>query len=1094
MNIDISNINIDKIYNTSGNNISMFNINLPSLQLGYPKLIDNIPDISDLDISKSIEIRNSNLSTLNLSSFEYAYILICHRKISIPATYNVSKLKELIKIQSCTEINSINTLRSYINYIISCNINNIDFFKEHTIGSLITYFGIKTKHTFLIPSKFVNKKELVLAYYNFHGYDIWPTLKKYNIEQQILLDTQLQGIYVVNAGPGTGKTTVANERAYKLQSEGVLLISYTNEAINENHTRLKSMTGMRGKLCKKKYDKSIDIINVSTVDSLANHISPTKYNSGENYDVTVINAITLCQKLLKNRVKKYKHIIIDEAQDIDDLRGNLIMNYYAYSGAKSICIFGDPRQRIHEKNGAWYSLLWVQGFYSKDWNSNNGVINVNKIGFTYSYRFENRLHIEIANKLSARRPQIDHPLTSEKSVPVYSNEVIKLYSGISDVLDLNIDRVATFIKSLHENENISYSEMAVIGPSMNKENATSDLVGKICAVFKDNDIPCYVKMNGGFIPNAIYFGTVHSAKGKEFDHVFMFGADSFPETFNNIPYESAESLIYVMHTRARKRMYYISPKSQMFTPPRGLRPKLLNDANVEINGIKIDDTEDILYISNPELLRNQPIMVPPNLDVLYSISDLSTEFSLDRFLETNEYDINVESWFSFTSNIPKRPDDINERFWGIFCSFGVQLAMTNKYHDVFKSFISNEYKLVGDNEYMNKVRNGSLVNGRDIISGNLIIKKGLINTMHDYELESLKNILKKEPMDLIIPEMIFIAKIYDFLISGHMQSRYDINKYIGDNEILKNALINLAEQIQTTFGPCIEVEKTVNNIYMRVIGAIDSYHDQHVLEFKTVNRELSKSDGLQSQLYSLCTGKIPIVINLQNGKVAQVTSMESMIRWRYIIKSYTNLRTHIDEVISRKNKMQSKYHLNTNNMELTNTDTWKRVDKNMFTIDTEFVIGSSSILFEIAIINLHDPYRSIVQTINPGNNCIKQAMEWLSEPKELFIDSKNISDIKTMFLRLQKMMDINQNDVWLEYYVCNVDVSWWSNTNVYDLSKPIKHDAQNIGYITLGSAPPLSEYYAIKCSPVETQPHLSIHTAMTDALLLYEMIHLNKIP
>lgn len=1066
-NLRLDNINLNNIPSREANNIPdlsnlrLDNINLnnlPNSQLSNSLDLINLPDLNQLKINE------------RLTTFEAAYILASKRKQCITSKLNSSELVKMAGKITIDERDNLMHLREWVKYLQTIKTN---FFPEHSNGSLITHLGIKTKHTFPIPGKFATKQEYVLAYYLSLGFDIWPKPKNFNPEQQFLLSPTLSGIYVINAGPGTGKTTVANERAYYMMKEGVLLVSYTNEAINENYNRLKSYPMMRGSLMKKKFTKEVDVINICTVDSLANHLVG---GNSDNYDMTVLQATTKCSNL-NGKTKRYKHIIVDEAQDIDDLRGNLIMTYFLTSGAKSICIFGDPRQRIHEKNGAWYTKLWVDGYFYQH--------PIYRIGFTYTYRFENRLHVEIANKLSKQRPEIDHPLQIHESVPYYSNEIITLYSAQTDILDNNLGMIADYIQfELCQKQKVKYADIAIIGPSTNKDNATSDLAGKICAVFKDRDIPCYQKMNGGFIPNAVYFGTIHSVKGKEFDHVFMFGCDSFPETFDIIPYDSAQSLIYVMHTRARKRMYYINPKQKMFTPPRGLRPLPINDENKK---------DEKLYISHPENLRNEPYEREVNGDIFYPISDLAKEFSLDRLLESNEFDIRAEFWFKYDHEIPQRPEEINERFWGILCSFIVQLWMIKKYHDIFSLFLANKYKTISDSEYIQKTRKGSIVNGFEIATGSLMIKKGLVNSLREEEMNSLRAILSKPIDDLIISEYVFLAKVYDFLVSGHTQSRYDIDSYTNDKLLM--GLKELAKNIQETFGQCLEVEKMVTSPYMSIIGAVDALHGDHVLEFKTSQRELERMDALQVQLYHCCTGKTPILINLQTGKVYQAISDETLTRWRYMMKSYTALRTHVDEVITRKNKLieRGKY-----NPQI-------EIDKQAFTVDTEFAIMNKwfkgkpqveEFIFDIAIINLFDPYRSIIQSVNPGKaEAIHQATNWLNEVPALFVESKSINDIKAMFLRLCHMLGFRHETAQLINYVCPVDVNWFREGRPsLDLAGRIKEDAKELGYITLGKAPQLSEYYAIKCQPTETQPHLKIHTAMADSLLLYELIHLQKIP
>ena len=798
----------------------------------------------------------------------------------------------------------------------------------------------------------------------------------------------------------------------------------------------------------------------------------------------IINALHICKtsNSLSVYVKKYQHIIVDEAQDIDDMRGNLILKYFERSGAKSICILGDPRQRINSNHGGWYVKLWT--------NHPDYPYQCNRIGFSYSYRFQNRMNLDIANHLSQQRPLIHHKLISHPSVPYASSLPIELCSAKYNELDMDIGMVADYIlHELHLKYKIPFSEMAVVGASINKDNATSNLAGKICSVFKDRNLPCYTKQNGSFLPDAILFTTIHSVKGKEFDYVFICGADSFPETFKNIPFESAESLTYVMHTRARKRIYYLSPKRKMFTPPRGLRDPKLD------------------FITHKECITNKPFIVESSGDIFYRISELSKEFSYAKFMDTNDYTLEILPLTHFESQLPRRPSFLDKRFWGIMCGVGVQLALTHKFHDVFELYNSKKYDVYSVSRYTSKVRSGEIVNGRTVSTGRVALKEGIVNVLKNEELTELRLILEKQIINLNSKEIIVLTKVYDFIMSGNTQTRYDI--VIDENEYnqekleelyseIRDAYFDLAEKIEREFEPSLGVESIVNDKYMSICGAIDSLHKSNVLEFKTTDRDFTTEDAYQVNMYSLCTGKQPILINLQTGQVCYVTSRETMEKWRYTIRSYTSLRTHVDIVTYRKNKRISQGKL----VRGSNTDNYNKLTQNefksnVFVLDTEFSSDDSSI-FEIAVVNLHDPYRSLVQIIHPGVRSIQDASKWLSEPRILFNDSKCLSQFQALFDKLVEIMSLST--VQLEYYVCKVDVSWCTNSRYpninkkfFDLSKPIKEDAKKMGYIHAGSTPKLSEYYDLICHPTDYQNHMRVHTALTDTLMLSEIKHLGYV-
>ena len=1064
--------------------------------------------MNGFDISELSFDNKSTNDIIKPNKYEMYYILTKFRKEKIPSNVKVSVLTEKIGLLDDNESEAIKKWREILSMF-----NNI--YPEYTVNSLTTYLGMRTKHNFPIPSGLVDNNKVVLSYYHMNEYDVNRNDKTYTQEQQSLFNPNISGIVVINAGPGTGKTTVANHRAYLMKQEGVLLISYTNEAINENYNRLKEYPDTRGKLCKKKYDKSINIVNVTTVDSLANHISKTKSNIGEGYDSTIVNA-TLKLNNIDSKIKRYKHIIVDEAQDIDDSRGMLILEYFKASGAKSLCIFGDPRQRIHENNGGWYTKLWTGG------NSFSNV-PVYKIGFSYSYRFQNRMHLAISNHLSSNRPEIHHQLMSHPSVPEYASTPIYLFTNKYKELDEDISFIANFIlKELHEKRNVQFSDIAVIGASMNKDNATSDLAGKICSVFKDNNIPCYTRQEGAFIPNAILFTTIHSVKGKEFDYVFIFGADSYPETFKNIPYESAESLIYVMHTRARKQMFYISPKREKFTPPRGLR-------NTDP---KIKDK----FIKPSELLTDKPFSIESDSILTYKISDLSTEHSLGRFLETNDYNLEMgyisnlykpskDSEITKVTKLPDRPEYINERFWGVLTGMAVQFQLTGEFHEIFNLYAKKQFETVSDRQYIDMKKKGLIINGTNIKTGKVILKAGMINVLRDDEIVELQIILSKDVKDLIISEIIHLAKVYDFLISGNTQSRYDISaENIKKINVISDSICQSYKDIAIVlideYGKCEKVEKVVYDSYMCVSGSIDSFHTKYVLEFKTCDRQFIESDALQVNLYYLCTGVTPILINLQTGNMSYVTGTKTIEQWRYTIKSYSTLRTHVDEVTHKKN------------VRISRNDHIGIMQPYEFAIDTEFTQSmlydnSNGFnkgnkpkvldhIFEIAIVNLKDPYRSIVQTLNPifsdkehsikpGNKSaedkivrenINFAVDWIHEPRELFNYSITIDEFKDLFIKLATLL--NLATVELEYYMCAVDVNWCKNiplkSILTDLRSPIQEDANKLGYITNGKSPKLSEYYDVKCTPTDFKKHMRVHTALTDTLMLYELKHLGYIP
>jgi hypothetical protein len=1113
-------------------------------------------------------------------------LLLDNKKIG----YNTSKINELHGLLGKIEQNDVEYIEKYRNLCKQAESHDkYNFYNEkYKPLELSNLLGICLKKSFPFPIKEFSNCD-VFGYYMMCGFEInylvslSPLLIKFTREQNILLNKDLCNEWVINAGPGTGKTTVANARSYLMKDEGVLLISYTNDAINENYDRLKLYPGMRGILKKRDYIKDENCICVTTVDSFAYYLYKTYNNSKRlNIDINDIKYYNSYDKVisysnrhmkdickLKN-VKKYKHIIVDESQDIDDQRGNVILNYYKYSNAKSLCLFGDPRQQLHENRGNWYKQKWINYEY---YNIGHTAGQFNRLGFCITHRFLNTKCLDITNKLSEKRPDIHVKLFSSFEKNVNNYDVIDVAINKSS-LDENISLVAKYILYLKFNCGINYNEMAVIGPSLDKENKTSSLAGKIFSVFTKYHIPCYTKSEGAFLPNAIFFTTIHGSKGREYDYVFLYGCDGFPDIFKMIPNEIGDSLIFVMHSRARKKIIYLLTKNT-FVPPRGLR-----------------DEQSKIFFTKPELIVNKITNEDINENYDYRISDLSKEHNFQTFLSTNglyiEFenlgyldvclpdldDINkqiyeykvlgksikkkklVDDWDSYipsyksitnkqqifhTSYVKKKY--ISARFWGILNGFAIESYMYQAYPSILQKFVNKKYTIISNTKYEKFKKNGTIFNGIDRKTKNVIISNDMINTLSDDDIFRCKDLLTKNPKDIKTSDMFFLSQCYDYLINGNTLSK---NEYIHDNVDLTTKWNNISKLIIQYVGPCVKIEKFCSLTFAKnstithsAIGCIDSLHQKpkdtkkntkkdsksneqqnFILEFKTVNRELTFSDGIQVLCYSLCqldifqTSPLPILINLQKGTIVSPclkrrlppssfnyenfgndlfdyscniknTQKEtvSYFCWNHIFTYFCRLKKHIEELTSRKNQNQitSKYYSDT------------------FFIDTEFasIYNKNKIQtypFDIAIINGADPYKSIVSTLNWNNQQIyKQSVEWLSLPKKLFETSIDINTLRFYFHELLSEMGINKAK--LCYYICPTDVEWWTRSKdlKIDLGPITRQKAQQKGFISGGKPPRLSEFYDISCYPSDFQPYLQVHTAMSDSLMLYEMVQMDII-
>jgi hypothetical protein len=904
----------------------------------------------------------------------------------------------------------------------------IEHYTQYSADELVKYFTVLSRHQFPIPTSELRSSWccLILSYYWMLGLDITPKKIIFTDQQKSVVE-QKEGICVVNAGPGTGKTTTANEKAYQLSSEGVLLVSYTNEAINENYNRLHYYPKIKSIIGKKKYPRKL---TVTTADSLASYVLGGIIT--DNYDDTVINATTI----LKTDIKfPYNHLIIDEAQDINEIRGTFLKTLYTCGHVKSITIFGDPRQRLDSKAGKWYQDLWING-------------EVKKVGFTQTHRFVNEGLLNLANHLSLQRPELHvelHNTTLENTIP------IKLWHVQYNNQDSDLIRLSKYLKQLNQ-KGLSYNDIVVIGPSINRDNQTSKTGKRICAVFKDQDIPCYTTSEGSYLPSGIRFSTIHSIKGKEYRVVIIFGMYDFPNTFKEIPYEEADSLIYVAHTRAKQKIIYLGDNP--FCLPR----------HVPENFIEMKKSNKLIKTRQTE----------KSLTTMYfPISDVSESHDFRKLIKTNSGSIEIER----IDVIPPKvgPAQFDSRLWGVFCGLGVEMFLINDYFSNIRKLAAKQYICVKDKEYRTMVSNGEIFRGFRKDGVLIINQESMVNALLDDERKELVRILTVPLEQLTWNEWKILVITYDFLVGGHMNSRYDLR-------LIKNVNVpdfkSIADWLKNTYGEVKEVEGNVRFSYL--LGQYDAYLNETLFEFKTSSKDTpSMSYQLQTIMYDSCLpSKEKIIYNLENGALFRVSSSKSKEWWLHLMQSYAIIRNHIT------------YTEWFRSLQIRKKKIIPEIKDNIYTCDTEFIPHDEKI-FDLAYVNVYDPYKSIVQMLNPGERNIRMAIDWISEHTEDWSENKlNNLLINSPDNVINLLNQLNPNSTFY-YYICGIDVKPITNPlsikiniapSIRDISK---HHGANL---QSGSPPKLGDIYGKIVFPIEFQDYLQIHTALSDALLLYTFI------
>ena len=458
----------------------------------------------------------------------------------------------------------------------------VDSYLKSTVGPKITY----NLHSQSCPNK--EKIAKLLYFCNLKGRDI-PLLNINLSDDQSKVVSARKGIVVVNSGPGTGKTTSAVHKAVSLFDEGVIVVSYTNAAVNNFQAKLYELLNDVSEVDKKPGKK----IYLCTIDSISGFPFP-KNQRADNFDEQVemaIRDIGVYATVFFNSENnlRYRHIIIDEAQDVSDSRFKLLMTFYKIWKLDSITFIGDPRQRLNSQCGANFQHLLEYGVTKPE-------LNINVIELNLSFRFINPLLLDLCNSLSRLRPSISSQLIS--GLPMGTSKKIIKYKHIDYAKSKIIELIE---KGVHP------SQIAVVSPTVKTEHQGSKDLRLLSGFLKTKGINCADSFNS----TAVYISSIHSIKGLEFDYVFFIGASDFP-TYLNAELSDVNdgmSLNFVANTRAKQELYYVTNES--LRPPVGVDDSFTEGGaavGVYVNKVTYNASIASEYISPEEYRKNENVM------------------------------------------------------------------------------------------------------------------------------------------------------------------------------------------------------------------------------------------------------------------------------------------------------------------------------------------------------------------------------------------------------------------------------------------------------------------------------------------------------
>lgn len=185
------------------------------------------------------------------------------------------------------------------------------------------------------------------------GKAIEESEKGLNNEQKAAYYSPVDNHINVMAGPGSGKTlTLALRVARLIHREGVkpneiVVLAYNRSVVSELKSRIGNLFNKLG------YGSLTRNIEINTFHGFAKKYCSEQIGKGvsyfDNWEPTLLNVLRQTPGLITDKLPIVKHVLIDEFQDINDVRIDILLEFTkVYSNCNlKIFIIGDPNQSIY---------------------------------------------------------------------------------------------------------------------------------------------------------------------------------------------------------------------------------------------------------------------------------------------------------------------------------------------------------------------------------------------------------------------------------------------------------------------------------------------------------------------------------------------------------------------------------------------------------------------------------------------------------------------------------------------------------------------------------------------------------------------------
>ena len=382
----------------------------------------------------------------------------------------------------------------------------------------------------------------------------FPDFEDLTEEQKNIWALSSSGKYLITGAPGTGKTVMSVWRLIKLYKDfegdlkfityGKMLNNYTKEVLS-NLDDSKEFDGIENSI--ETYYSFVNDWHKELFDTPA-----PKENTNERFPPFDFNAITdnLKQKYTLKNIPK-ANFLVDEGQDLPPEFYQWIVGVTA----NNFTVCADEDQTIYPNQS---SLSQIK---------NKAILNDNQ-SYNLTHNFRNNIHLGRAllkfHDLIAgdptKKPSIDEhegikPVIKKSSKSEDIDEIINLSKNTNDVIGVILSSkydVKRWYQNIKKQRGSTGSNKYYVGAYWNTNGGT------------DQDIRNARDTINNLDKVKILITTVHSAKGLEFDHVFIPNIDS-SYLWKDMDLEN----------RANLRLFYVA----MSRPKNGLKVTYYKEKN-----------------------------------------------------------------------------------------------------------------------------------------------------------------------------------------------------------------------------------------------------------------------------------------------------------------------------------------------------------------------------------------------------------------------------------------------------------------------------------------------------------------------------------